>query len=124
MRYAIRNKETSEIAHIYEAPAPRYYGGKWSDPAIFEHMEYPMTAKDIRARLLGKFERDGFRRVAAVHPPHHLSRLGLLPPGNSEAQAASALIGAVKQAVNDAEDAIELITDAEQLEAFEPTWPE
>ncbi len=78
----------------------------------------------IRARLLGEFEAEGFRRVAAVHPPHHISRLGLLPSGNREVKAAYKLIEGVKLAVNNAEDAMDLILDAEKLQAFEPTWPE
>lgn len=151
MSTIIRNKDTGEILHTYEgAPLDQSvwinnFDHSWADPAVVEHVEIPDRPGEqgdydldatsdppvwvpnlsaMRARLLGKFERDGFSRVAAVHPPHHLSRLGLLPPGNSEAQAALVLVEGVRQAVNDAEDAIDLITDVEELEAFEPTWPE
>ena len=151
MKTAIISKETGEVLHIYDgAPYPpaqwiNRFSHLWADPAKVEHLEIPDRPGEegdydldgtidppvwipnipaMRARRLAEFERGGFSRVAAVHPPHHISRLGLLPPGNSEAQAASALIESVKRAVNDAEDAIDLITDAEQLAAFEPTWPE
>ncbi len=124
MRYGILDKTTSEIVSTYEADAPQYFGGPWSDPELFEHVEHPETLEEVRARKLSAFEAEGFARVAAVHPPHHLSRLGLGPPGNPEAQEALALVEAVKLAVNDAEDAMDLITDHEQLETFEPTWAE
>ncbi len=149
MATAIRNKATGEVLSVYEGtryPVERRineFDFSLANPEIVEHIEIPDQPGEpgdydldpatltwipnlpaTRARLLGEFEREGFRRVAAVHPPHHLSRLGLLPPGNSEAKEASALIGGVRRAVNEAEDAMDLITDIEELEAFEPTWPE
>ena len=150
MKTAIIDK-AGNVLHIYDgAPHPQarwlnHFSHLWADPDRVDHIEIPDppgaegdyvldTTSDppawipnlpaMRARLLREFEREGFSRVAAIHPPHHVSRLGLLPPGNPEVLAASALIEGIRLAVNEAEDAIELITDAEQLEAFEPTWPE
>ncbi len=151
MQTAIIDKTTREVLEIYDgAPYPQErwlneFDRKMADPDTVDHVgipdrpgeggDYDLDATSdppvwvpnlpaMRARKLAEFEREGFSRVAAIHPPHHVSRLGLLPPGDSEVQAASALIAAIKLAVNDAEDAIELITDHEVLLAFEPTWPE
>ncbi len=151
MQTAIIDKETSEVLHIYDGspyPEERWlneFSHLWADPATVDHVEVPdcpgvrsdydldvvadppvwvPNIPAMRARKVGEFEREGFSRVAAIHPPHHVSRLGLLPPGNPEVQAASALITAIRLAVNDAEDAIDLITNHEVLLAFEPNWPE
>ncbi len=151
MATAIRCKKTHKVLYIYAgAPFSQY---RWlnkfdislANPEVVDHIEIPDCPGEpgdcdldvnsdppkwvpnmpaIRARRVREFEAEGFRRVAAFHLPHHVSRLGLLPPGNSEVQAASALIEGVKLAVNNAEDAMDLILDAEKLQAFEPTWPE
>ncbi len=113
--------DPDKVEHVEISDRPGEEGDYDLDP---ETLTWVPNLPAMRTRLLAKFEAEGFARVAAVHPPHHLSRLGLGPPGTPEAQAALALVEAVKLAVNDAEDAIDLITDHEQLETFEPTWPE
>ncbi len=138
------------LAEYVGSPFPRErwlneFDQSLADPATVDHVEVPdcpgvrsdydldvvadppvwvPNIPAMRARKLAEFETEGFSRVAAIHPPHHVSRLGLLPPGNPEVQAASTLITAIKLAVNDAEDAIDLITEHEELLAFEPNWPE
>ncbi|KKN39087.1 hypothetical protein LCGC14_0746830 [marine sediment metagenome] len=128
MRIAITDIETEEIVSYYEAEAPNQAAqyGPWGDPTQYEHVEYPLTVEELKEQLIAAIKAEGFKRVYFDNhcPPYYQRRIGLLPPGHADVQAASALIEATKAAVDTAESALVAMTTIAELGAFEMTWQE